>query len=359
MSNFQPEAIVEQVFSQTRRELNLGLREYLDALKALQGGYGADSLDDLRLVLRSLWCHSIAEQSQFAIRWEEMVSVKQMRDDQDRIPSSLPDDRLERDTPPIHDEGSPLPEGFDLPEKSEEFQPLPIRVPQISADIEDLSEFQLYFPVTRRSMTYLWRYLRRPVADGSVDVLDLEATVEMAAKQGFFLAPSYRRREVNRAHLVLLIDRDGSMVPFHRFTRDLVDTAREDGQIERVDVFYFHNLLESYAYSDDRLTKPVLFDRVLAGCDRDTSVLIVSDAGAAKGYRRVERIRKTTDFLVKLKQRTNLTSWLNPMPIDRWRGSSAELIAYLVPMQQLDDDGMGNAIDIVRGQPLFHLHGDL
>ncbi len=60
-------------------------------------------------------------------------------------------------------------------------------------------------------MSYGWRYLRRLAATGIADVLDMEATVEQAARQGFFLAPVYRRPSGNQARLLLLIDRGGSI----------------------------------------------------------------------------------------------------------------------------------------------------
>ena len=100
---------------------------------------------------------------------------------------------------------------------------------------------------------------------------------------------------------------------------------------------------------DSHLTAPVELEKVLAQCDSDTSVLLVSDAGAARGYRRMERIRAITEFLVKLKQRTSLICWLNPMPKEPWESSSAEVIGYLVVMEQMNDTGMSNAIDVVRG----------
>ena len=82
------------------------------------------------------------------------------------------------------------------------------------------------------------------------DVLDLNATVEKAAREGFFLAPVYRRRVRNQAHLLLLVDQDGSMVPFHRFTRELVETASEESALGQVDVFYFHNFFVETVYAD-------------------------------------------------------------------------------------------------------------
>jgi hypothetical protein len=138
------------------------------------------------------------------------------------------------------------------------------------------------------------------------------------------------------------------------FTRDLVETARDESDIEQVEVFYFHNVVAESLYRDPRLTEPVKMEQVLASCSTDTSLLLVSDAGAARGYRPMDRIRATTQFLLRLKQRTTLLAWLNPMPMARWEATSAQIIAHLVPMLQMDFDGLSNAIDIVRGQPLHH-----
>lgn len=238
-------------------------------------------------------------------------------------------------------------------ETTQQLTPLPVRSPYTPIDLENPPQLQAYLPVSRRSMAYTWRYLRRPLATGPADVLDVDATVEQVARQGFFLAPVYRRREVNQARLLLLIDRDGSMTPFHRLNRDLVETVDEGSTIPEIQVYYFHNVPVGCFYQDSHLTQPVSIEEVLAGCDRDTSVLIVSDAGAARGNRRMERIRETIKFLVHLKQRTNLIGWLNPMPRHRWEDTSAESIGYFIPMEQMDKDGFGNAIDIVRGQAIF------
>ncbi len=142
------------------------------------------------------------------------------------------------------------------------------------------------------------------------------------------------------------------MAPLHRFSRDLVETAQpENSNIEHVDVLYFHNVPGEFLYSDIHLTKPVPCEEVLGQCTGDTSVLIVSDAGAARGYRKLHRIQATTETLLHLRQHTNLIAWLNPMPQDRWSGSSAQIIAHLVPMFQMDTDGFNNAVDVLRGQP--------
>lgn len=356
MSPFNPEPLVARLFRRVRKRFDLGMQEYLTALDAVKGGWG-DSPDHLRQILPLLWCHSLAEQGEFALIWEsEMAATKEpiaSKSDKPQGKSSRKDD-----PPPLPP--TPEPEIPIAPSTSStNFAPLPVRSPTLTLE-EEPSDLQLHFPASRRSMTYTWRYLRRLVADGSVTVLDIEATVEQAARQGFYLAPVYRRREVNHAHLILLIDQDGSMMPFHRFTRDLVETAQdqESSLIEALGVYYFHNVPTDEIYQDPHCTKPVPFSEVLATCDDDTSVLIVSDAGAVRGYRRMERVRATTDFLMQIKQRSRLVSWLNPMPTERWESTSAEIIAYLVQMQPMDDTGLSQAIDVVRGQALSNRHSE-
>ena len=199
-------------------------------------------------------------------------------------------------------------------------------------------------------MVYSWRYLRRPVLDGPADVLDVAETVDRVAHQGFYLAPVYRRRERNHAHLLLLLDQGGSMTPFHRLTRDLAETARDESAIGSVDVFYFRNAPADDLFFDRHCTEKAAVARVLDGCTDDTSVMVVSDAGAARGKLSVERILATTRFLGQLRARTALLAWLNPMPAGRWEGTTAAVIAHLVPMYPMNHDGLAHAIDAARGQ---------
>ncbi len=354
MSEFLPEAIINSLFNRLRRNFNIGTREYLAALDAVKGGWGSDNLENLRLVLQLLWCNSLAQQSQFAEIWESAIA--QITQDSPK----LPPERLKTEPPA---KTSNFSQPLETTQQSvPKLEPLPLKAPLtpdapedlfpgtafIPADTEDFPEVINYWPITRRSLAYNWRYLQRPIADGPADILDVQTTVQQSAQQGFFLAPVYRRRELNHAQVLLLVDQEGSMTPLHPFTRDVVDTA-QNSFLEKVAVYYFHNVPDSIVYRDSRLTTPVSLEQVLADCDLDTSVLIFSDAGAARNSRRMARIGATTEFLVKLKRRTNLIAWLNPLPVMRWEGTSAELIAYLVPTEQMDEDGFSNAIDLVRG----------
>ena len=188
-----------------------------------------------------------------------------------------------------------LPRGQSGPEGPEpgepgHWSPLPLRTPA-PLDLEGGNpDLLVDRPISRRAMAYAWRHLRRPLPDGPPDVLDVEATIAQAERQGFLLAPVYRRRLRNHAHLVLLLDQNGSMAPFHRFTCDLLETAHDESTIRRVEAVYFHDLPTLHdrnttpgVHLDPHLTRPGDWDTLAAGCSPETAALIVSDAGARGG----------------------------------------------------------------------------
>ncbi|MEM9272168.1 MAG: VWA containing CoxE family protein [Cyanobacteria bacterium P01_F01_bin.143] len=342
-----------------QKGFKLGVGELFAAQEALEGGFG-ESDDALEETLKILWCSSLSEQTQFDPIWKSLLNRPTTKS-QEKITTK---ESTPQPNPPqieIQQETSSLSTQETFPEEitsEPEVASLPIQAaPFTPVENEDDAVLHEYYPISRRSMVYNWRYLRRLVPDGTFDVLDVAATIELATHQGFYLSPIYRRRERNHASLLLLLDQNGSMTPFHRFSRDLVETAVYESSLqpEKVKVFYFHNVPGNSVYQDLYLTEPIAVQKVLASCDRNTSIIIVSDAGAARGYRELRRIRSTTSFLFKLKRYSSLTAWLNPMPEERWLGSSAEIIANLIPMYEMNNNGLSNAIDIVRGQPLPHL----
>lgn len=362
MSDFHPQKLLNLAFIHLRQNgfQQLGVGEFLAAETAIIGGFGENPAA-FKETLKILWCHSLSQQNLFDLIWESLpiISTPKQSENKKLEQKIKPKNQLEQieATPEI----SPPPQET-IPEKQPEPEPkleaLPVRAPFIPMEMEDNFTLQTYYPLSRRSMAYGWRHLRRLVADGRLDVLDINSTIKQATRQGFYLAPVYRKREQNKAHLLLLVDQNGSMTPFHRFSRDLVETALYESSLqpENVNVFYFQNVPVNSVYQDVYLTEPIALNAVLSKCDNETSILIVSDAGAARGYRTLNRIRATSRFLFKSQEYTSLIAWLNPMPEKRWFGSSAEIIANLINMYPMDKNGFSNAIDIVRGQTRKHLY---
>ncbi len=354
-NKFDLRQMLDEVFKRVRQDFQLGINEYLAALKALKGGWGNNE-EELKETLQMLWCHSPSQQEQFYVVWDAVkVSLGKTKtkpnNKRKKKFESQPSINLPTKSDVIK---TTIPQEINQWERQPTYRvaTAPTRASFIATDTETPTAFPTDFPLSRRAMVYHWQYVTRPVKDGSEDVLDVDETVERAARQGFFLSPVYARRETNHAHLLLLIDQNGSMTPFHYLTRELVETASCESTLERLDIYYFHNVPGTSIYRDPYLTEWILLSQVLKMCNSYTSVLIVSDGGAARGYRRFERFEATIQFLGKIGQKANHIAWLNPMPFERWDRTSAQLISYRVPMYPMNKQGLSNAIDTIMGKKL-------
>lgn len=207
-----------------------------------------------------------------------------------------------------------------------------------------------YFPVTQRQMKQSWRYLRRMVRQGPATELDLAATVDHIGHQGQLLQPVFRPRLINRAELLLLIDQEGSMAPFHGLGQRLVQTAIQGGRLSGAGIYYFHNCPSGHLYRDPAQQDFEEIAMVLGQVQSDyAGMLIFSDAGAAHGRFCAQRLAQTEVFLTQVRQRVRYVAWLNPMPQSRWAGSTAAAVAEWVPMFELDRQGLDGAIAVLRG----------
>jgi hypothetical protein len=239
------------------------------------------------------------------------------------------------------------------------------------------------YPLTSREVAQAWRHLRRPIRSGPAVELDIDATIRERARQGVAMPPVLIPRRRNAVRLLMLIDRHGSMTPFHGYVNYVVGAIRNAGRIDDVQVTYFHDLpgaledrsvLEEMAdpfrpeldgvlsligplrgglvYKDPGLTVPLSLDRILAGIAGYTAVLVISDAGAARRQFDMVRSLDTVALLKALRARSGGVAWLNPVPADRWRETTAGQVARYVPMFPFTRQGLYRAVDALRGRPV-------
>lgn len=206
-------------------------------------------------------------------------------------------------------------------------------------------------PVTYRQIKQSLRYLRNFVREGVPTDLDLDQTIEQIGKNGFLLNPVLQPRPVNKTEFLLLIDQDGSMVPFHHVSQALVNAASRGGRFKQIKVYYFHNCPGDYLYNDPYRLKPnFIEDCLVEFANRRIVCLIFSDAGAARGQFTSKRRRETKFFLKELKQSVNRIAWINPVPRERWENTTAEDIAELIPMYEFSRKEIYLAIETLRGR---------
>lgn len=238
------------------------------------------------------------------------------------------------------------------------------------------------FPLTRREIAQAWRRLRRPVRSGPPTELDVDATVARRSRFGvatpLVLVPPRR----NTARLLLLIDRQGSMAPYHRYTEHVRDAIQSAGRLERVSLFYFHNvpakgadrtpiesmpkglsatfdavissiepMAEGHVYEDPELVNPRPLRAVLDDLAPATAGVIMSDGGAARGTYSPVGLLDWIAFLKALRLRTASFVWLNPVPASDWVFTTAAELARHVPMFPLDRQGIDRAVNVLHGHP--------
>lgn len=208
-----------------------------------------------------------------------------------------------------------------------------------------------YFPLTRRQMKQGWRYLRQNRREGPKTEFDIDSTVSQIAEQGLFLKPILRSGRKNRIDLVFLIDQDGSMAPLQALASRLVETATRAGRLGSASTYYFHNCPVSYLYHDPMMQQPEPFLKFLRRRLSSTSVVvIISDAGAARGGLNTVRRDKTKFFIEHITMHARYAVWLNPIPRNRWNLTTAGEIAKYIPMFEITRVGFQGAVDVLRGK---------
>ncbi|MBD2463947.1 hypothetical protein H6G89_23375 [Oscillatoria sp. FACHB-1407] len=347
--------------------LPLGIDEYCLLLRALQSGFGTGDRETLADLCRTLWVKSSDDEHLFNYHFEQLVKEASI----EKSTSNSEDSRLQPNVSEPQEKGLPnwqnnqgnkLPDtttftlaSAELMEIGDEIQvaeAVQIRTQQDKGTSPNrFTQSDEYFPVTRRQMKQSWRHLRRLVREGLPTELDIEATIALTVQQGVLLEPVLVPRRVNRTELLLLLDQKGSMMPFHALSQRLAETAQRGGRLGRAGVYYFHNCPTHFLYRDSTQQQAEPLSNVLAQLRTDHSgVLIFSDAGAARGGYSEERLDLTEHFLSQLRQSVRYIAWLNPMPQERWVGTTAEEIGELVPMFEISRLGMDQAIDVLRGK---------
>jgi uncharacterized protein with von Willebrand factor type A (vWA) domain len=347
------------IFEKLRQQrVPLGLADYVLALKAVSDLADSEDLENIQSLCRLFWAKSSADQllfdETFAIESHKQLEAIKQKEQQNAFSSSSKTTLPSRPTPPnikppVSEKKSP--------------QRQPIVVPKArSQSISDMHPKGLsnkgnitYHliprpPMDKRDMVGVWRKLRYLQQEGVSEDLDVQATTQFLERTGFLLKPVLKNRRRNQARLVIMLDQGGSMEPFTLFISALLESILRSGSLRQVDIFYFHDAPENYLYEHSTLLGSKSLESVLLEHCQNTSVLIVSDAGAARGHYDSIRLRTTKDFLGKLNQSTYLYAWLNPVPKERWMGNTAWHIAQLLPMFQLDWEGLNDLVNVLRGQ---------
>lgn len=368
------------------RGARLSVRDYLDAVRALQAGHGWDATHGgpspaaLRRLVEALWARSDVERRLVA-RWFEairplpatalqaLVPVVAAADRRGHpAPAGAPatgdhdvgDDRLPADSGA---EGAPVVGALGAPAGPGDAEVARVRVafdtatgdglalPRVLAApaIADEYVLQPQTAVPLRELVVLWRRYRRASRQGPRTELDIAATVRERCRRGLLVQPELRPRRRNTARLLVLLDSSASMAPWQPLGAAL-EASLQASNLADSALRWFGNVPRASVHASPTLDAPEPLDALLRRFDGG-GLLVVSDAGAARGLLNRRRLQQTGAFLSAAAAHCPRIVWLNPMAEARWAGTTAARLAAdaRLTMLPLDAEHCLRAVDILRG----------
>ena len=201
--------------------------------------------------------------------------------------------------------------------------------------------------------------LKRMVPVGAEDELDLDETIRKTCRNGGDIDLAFRRRELDRLKLVVLIDNGGSsMWPFVELTQLLFSKIKD--RFKECLTYYFHNTIYDVVYKDSRRREALPLNRLLS-LSRETRVFIVGDACMAPEELMApfgsisfqhENAQPSIERLQAISERFPHAVWLNPVPREEWSTThgawTLSQIKGLFQMQDLTLRGIKQAVEYMR-----------
>ena len=203
-----------------------------------------------------------------------------------------------------------------------------------------------------RNIKVALRRLRRFARQGAADELDLDATIDGTARQGW-LDVHMRPERHNAVKLLLFLDIGGSMDGHVKLCEELFSAARSE--FKHLEHYYFHNCIYEGVWKDNRrrfVERTPTWD-VMHKFGHDHKLVIVGDASMSP-YEvshpggSVEHMNEEAGA-VWLKRLTDTypgAAWINPTPEVYWgHSASTSMVKTLMGgrMYPLTLDGLDDA----------------
>ncbi|NCP12284.1 MAG: VWA domain-containing protein [Sphingomonadales bacterium] len=175
-----------------------------------------------------------------------------------------------------------------------------------------------------RNIKVALRRLRRFAREGAADELDIDATVEGTAKQGW-LDIRMRPERHNAVKLLLFLDVGGSMDPHIKLVEELFSAA--NSEFKNLEFFYFHNCVYEGVWKDNRrrFTERTPVWDILHKYGHDYKLIFVGDASMSP-YEitypggSVEHFNEEAGaaWIARMTNVYHAAAWLNPVPEQHW-----------------------------------------
>ena len=203
-----------------------------------------------------------------------------------------------------------------------------------------------------RQLEIAMRRLRAFVREGSEEELDLERTIEETARNAGEIEIVTRPPSRPDTHVILMMDVGGSMYPYANVISRLFSAAQRATHFKELRTLFFHNVVYGRVYTDERFSKWVSVQDLIAQCGPHYKLIMVGDALMAPYELLAPAAARTGDpdprsgleWLRLLADHFTDAVWLNPEANSWWQGTTIAEIAEVFPMFPMTVDGLSEAM---------------
>lgn len=212
-----------------------------------------------------------------------------------------------------------------------------------------------------RQFAVALRKLRRLSKVGSVEELDLEASIEATAKNAGEIEMVFTAEKKNTVKLLLLMDVGGSMTAYSKLCERLFSAANSINHFKEFRTLFFHNCPYDFLFVDPTLTETVGSKEVMKNLNSDWFLIVVGDA--AMSPFELTEIGGCNDYffhndtpgitwLKRFKETFPKSVWLNPENPSYWNIHSNRLVrSVFSQMHPLTLEGIDAGItDLLKMQ---------
>ena len=203
-----------------------------------------------------------------------------------------------------------------------------------------------YFPIdmdqqlTDNNVDAALAALKGVIEESATKKLDINNTIKNGLKRGGLFLPEEKDVISEKMRIILMIDNGGYSMDVHIQKVTELFKKMKTRFAHDLEVFYYHNTLYNYVYTNERRTERLSIDRLLAK-DPEYSVFIIGDAAMAP----YELSSASRQHWHDLREKFKKIAWLNPDPIGSWGYSyTVGVLAGIIPMYPLTPNGIEKAV---------------
>ena len=204
-------------------------------------------------------------------------------------------------------------------------------------------DYHLYFPASSKAVFSCLSKLVKPFPKKRFDV---DATIQRLMDNGGKLIEycySDNKIQQRQRKMCMMVDQSRSMRPFRVYTQRIINVAKQINCVSKNSIVFFENTPDIWIYTDESMRKEKYLKQFLQD-NSGTKMILISDAGYARGDDNEYRLKMTRSFYNKLKAYNIKAIWINPLPRTRWFAIGMIQVDDIVPMVEMSEPDLQKAV---------------